>query len=65
METNKDLEHEKAKMDIIMRETDTENMKLKIENKKKDKEISDLKKKLVENGLWLKSTYKYDKFRKT
>ena len=59
METNKDLEHENARMDISVRESETENMKLKIENKKKDKEISDLKNKLVENDLWLKSTYKY------
>ena len=59
VEANKDLENENARMDISMRETDTENMKLKMENKKKDREISDLKNKLVENDLWLKSTFKY------
>jgi hypothetical protein len=59
VDANKDLENENARMDISMRETDTENMKLKMENKKKDREILDLKNKLVENDLWLKSTFKY------
>ena len=59
METKKYLEHENARMDISMRETDTENIKLKIENKKKLKKFQISGNKFVENDLWLKSTYKY------
>ena len=47
METNKDLEHENNKMDISMQEKVAENMTLHLELKRKDKEIIELKKKIV------------------
>ena len=59
LKNNKELEYENGKMNISMSETDTENMKLKIEIRKKNSEIEVLTNKLVENDQWLKSTFRY------
>ena len=39
-------------MNISLTETESENLVLKIENRKKDKEIADLKRQVAENDMW-------------
>ena len=58
-DNNKELEKENEKMNISLTETESENVALKIENRKKDKEIADLKRQVAENDLWFKIDYKY------
>ena len=59
VESNKSLEYENYRVNISMQETVDENKKLHLEIKKKDNEIGELRKKLIENDQWLKSDYKY------
>ena len=58
-DNNKELETENEKINISLTETEYENLALKIENRKKDKEIADLKRQVAENDMWFKIDYKY------